>query len=298
MSKTLRFLAALLTQTKRNLRKTWGTQLMMLVTVSLSVLIFSFFFLIYANMRDAGSRFDEIRLIVFFDEVPTPVAVEQLKDRIRAHAAVRGISYLPPEEGWRRLAEQLESEKDLLADLGPEFLPAALEITPGPGLVDLASIERLSTFLASLPGVDKVQYGQEWLRRFSSFMQLLRFITLLSGVLLILTTTFMVAYTIRLTVFTRKEELEVLRLLGASNNYIRIPLLCEGLLHGMLGSGLGLSALYFLFLWVSRQFAGQEGLLSFTLRFFPLPLLLCIGAASVALCTGGGLLAIRKHLRI
>lgn len=298
MNKTLRYLAALFTQTRRNLRTTWGTQIMMLVTVSLSVLIFSFFFLISTNTQEAGSRFDDIRLTVYFKELPTAVTVEQLQEKIRAHATAREITYISPEEGWQRLADQLGDDKDLLADLGPEFLPAAMEITLGPGLVDLVSLEKLSAFLAALPEVDKVQYGREWLHRFASFMQLLRLITLLSGILLILTTTFMVAYTIRLTVFTRKEELEILRLLGASNNYIRIPLLCEGLLHGLLGSAFGLCALYVLFVWVMRHFSGQTDLLAFHLRFFPIPYLLGIGAASIGLCTTGGLLAIRKHLRI
>ena len=83
-----------------------------------------------------------------------------------------------------------------------------------------------------------MQYGQEWVERFYYFTRLLSIVVFLSGSLLILTTIFMVSYTIRLTIFGRQAELELLKLVGATNNYIRTPFLIEGVLQGFIGSGL------------------------------------------------------------
>jgi len=299
MNKTLRYLASILKQTRRNLRQTWGTQVMMLLTVSLSVLIFTFFFLVYTNLLTASEKLnDDVRLSVFFNDELDPILQKQIKEKITTFTEVEKIVYVSKQDAWNRLTAQLGEERDVLEDLGPSFLPTALEVYPQKKLASLAGLDDFSNYLATLPGAVKVQYGKEWLSRFSSFTHLLRIITGLSAVLLVLTTTFMVAYTIRLTVFIRKDELEILRLLGASDGYIKIPLLLEGIMHGIVGSCTGLFCLYFLFQWITIRFSGEGTLMVVNLHFFPQAIQLAIVAISVILCVGGSSVSIRKFLRI
>jgi len=299
MNRTIRCLAAVFNQTRRNIRQTWGTQIMTILTVILAVLIFSFFFLLYTNMLRASANLDdELSLTVYFDGELTPTLQRQLIDRINAYQRTERIIYVSRQAAYKELIRQLGDEKDILEDLDPTFLPPSLRVYPARNFTSLASLEDFSVYLATLPGATKVQYGREWMERFSSFVQLLRIITILSGSLLLLSTTFMTAYTIRLTVMTRREELETLRMLGATNFFIKTPLMMEGLLHGFWGSLLGLSSLYLLFQWILERFSGPGLMTVNRIRYFSPSIQLLIIVASVLLCTASSMIAIRKFVRI
>jgi cell division transport system permease protein len=296
----MKFFSNILLQTSRNLQKTWATQFMTLLTVSLSVLIFSFFFLIYTNMIKAGERLlgDDLRLTIYLEEEPVLEMQSQLVRKITNFNQVEEIRFTSRDDAYNRLATQLGDNVDVLDDLDPSFLPPSIEVYPKKSLSSLAQIKRFSEYLSTLPGAIKVQYGQEWIERFNYFTKLLRIIVLLSGTLLILTTTFMVAYTIRLAVVARQAELEILRLLGATNGYIRTPFLIEGFLQGLLGSTLGLLALFFLFRWIELHFSGPGFLQLVEFTFFSPTIIGIIIAASITLCTGGSFSSMRKFMRI
>lgn len=295
----MNFLSYILTQTGRNLKQTWGTQLMTLLTVSLSVLIFAFFFLVYSNFLKVGAKLgDELRLIVFLQEEIIPELRPQIERKINDFGEVEKIIFVSRQEAFDRLSKQLEDDRDVLADLGSDFLPPSIEVYPRKTLRSLSRIKQFSDYLATLPGASKVQYGHDWVERFGYVTNLLRLIVILSGCLLIMTTIFMVSYTIRLTVIARRDELQVFRMLGATNTYIQGPLLIEGLLQGLLGSAIGLASLFALFLWIKSHFSGPGLLKLFDFSFFPPLTTGAILLASVLLCTAGSLFSIRKFLRI
>jgi len=295
----MKFISTIAIQTSRNLQKTWPTQFMTLLTVSLSVLIFSFFFLIYTNMINTGEKLgDDLRLTIYLEDEPVPEMQAQLVRKITNFSPVEEIRFTSRRDAYNRLAQQLGENVDVLDDLDPSFLPPSIEVYPKKNLSSLAQIKRFSEYLSTLPGAVKVQYGQEWVERFNYFTKLLRIIVLLSGGLLILTTTFMVAYTIRLAVVARQAELEILRLLGATNNYIRTPFLIEGFLQGIFGSSLGLAALFFLYRWIQYRFTGPGILQLVDFTFFSPAILGTIVAASLILCIGGSFSSMRKFIRI
>lgn len=286
-------------QTGRNLQQTWPTQFMTCLTVSLSVLIFSFFYLIYLNMLNAGDRVsNDLRLVVYLEEEPGPEMQQQLRLKISQFDQVQEINFVSKAEAYARFAEQLGDNRDVLTDMPMDFLPASVEVVPLNNLRSLSQIKLFSEYLATLPGSQKVQYGQKWVERFYSFTQLLSIIVLLSGCLLILTATFMVASTIRLTILGRQEELELLKLVGATNNYIRTPFLLEGILLGLMGSLLGLASLYTLFQWTQRHFSVAGSLEIFTFTFFPSGVICTIILLSITLCTAGSYTSMQKFLRI
>ncbi len=295
----MHFLAYILRQTGKNLRQTWGTQVMTLLTVTLSVLLFAFFFLIYTNMLRASTRLgNDVRLIVYLDQEVTAPMRPVLEKKIRGFAPVEKIVFVSRTEAFARLSAQLGKEKDILNDMGPDFLPPSIEVYPLKKLDDLTKINQFSDFLLTLPHAAKVQSGSDWLRRFGYFTNLLRAVVLLSGSLLIISMTFIVSYTLRLTVLSRQGELEILRLLGATSAYIRLPLLLEGMLQGFLGSSCGLAALYILYQWIARHFSGPGFLNLFDFAFFPPELTTAILLTSVLLCTGGSLFSIRRFIRV
>lgn len=295
----MNFWLAVLRQVGRNLRQTWASQLMTLLTVSLSVLIFAFFYLIYANMLNSGEKLGEdLRLIVYLEDDPGPEMREQLRRKITNFDEVEEIKFVSQQEAYVRFQEQLGSNSDVLDDIPLDFLPASVEVVPLKNLRSLSQVKLFSQYLAKLPGTMKVQYGQDWVERFYYFTRLISIVVLLSGSLLILTTIFMVAYTIRLTIFGRQAELELLKLVGATNNYIRTPFLIEGVLQGLLGSSLGLVSLFILYQWIKLHFSGPGILNLFEFTFFQPQTCIILVAVSIFLCTAGSFTSMQKFLRI
>ncbi|MEW6520933.1 MAG: permease-like cell division protein FtsX [Thermodesulfobacteriota bacterium] len=294
----MRFALFIFTQTMRNIRHSWGVQLMTLLTVVLSVLIFSFFYLIYSNMLQAGEKFgEELRLTVYLQASLSPAQQQEFTEKVAAFGKVDRISFITPEQAFQRLARQLGNDSDVLADLNPAFLPFSAEIHPHKDIRNLTRIKEFAEYLKNLPGAQKVQYGQAWVERFGHFIKLLRFIVIISGTLLILTTMFMVSNTLRLTLYARQDELKVLRYLGATNSYIKGPVLIEGFALGLFGAGLGLAALFFLFQWIRNHFSSAGFLQLFELRFLPMTNSAIILLGSIMLCTLGSLLSIRRLLK-
>ncbi len=272
---------------------------MTLLTVSLSVLIFSFFFLIYTNVMKAGVNLGgDLRLAVYFEEEPLPEMITRLKKKITDFREVDKIIYVSKDEAYNRLSQHLGEDIDVLANINPMFLPPSLEVYPPKDLKNLSQIKLFSEYLTKLPGAIKVQYGQGWIKRFDYFTKLLRIIVILSGGLLILTATFMVAYTVRLTVVARQEELKILRLLGATNNYILMPFLLEGLFQGFCGSALGLLSLGILYSWVKDRFYSPSFFEFFEFSFFSHTIIGIILLASIALCIGGSVTSMRRFLKV
>lgn len=291
----MNFLLAVLSQTWRSIAETWRSQLLSLMTITLSVLIFAFFYLVYINALHAGSRLNnDLRLIVYLEQEPDASLQQEYRHKIETFDQVERIEFISKLEAYDRFKGQLGDSQDVLKEVPADFLPASIEIYPLRSLDSLSRIKLFSSYLETLPGVLKVQYGREWVERFYSFIQLLRVVVVLSGSLLVLTTTFMIGHSIRLTVFSRKKELELLRLVGASNSYIRVPFLLEGSLLGALGSAFGLTALYILFSWIQAKFAETAAQGMFSFSFFSAPVVLMIICMSVLLCAGGGFIAIRK----
>lgn len=295
----MNFWLAVLRQVGRNLRQTWASQFMTLLTVSLSVLIFAFFYLIYTNMLNSGEKLGEdLRLIVYLEDDPGPEMREQLRRKITNFDEVEEIKFISQQEAYQRFTEQLGSNSDVLDDIPLDFLPASVEVVPMKNLRSLSQVKLFSEYLAKLPGTMKVQYGQDWVERFYYFTRLISIVVLLSGSLLILTTIFMVAYTIRLTIFGRQAELELLKLVGATNNYIRTPFLIEGVLQGLLGSSLGIASLFVLYQWIKAHFSGPGILNLFEFTFFEPQTCVILVAVSIFLCTAGSYTSMQKFLRI
>ena len=292
-------LLTILSQTGRNFIQTWGSQLLNLITISLSVLIFSFFLLSYTNMIQAGKQLgDDLRLVAYLDEEPSPALQEEYKRKILKFDTVKKIVFVSRRDAFERFKKELDTDRDVLTDMPEDFLPPSLEVYPRRSLNSLTRIKRFSDYLLTMPGVLKVQYGRQWIKRFYSFVRLMRIVVILSGSLLILTSTFMIARTIRLTLLSRQRELELLRLCGASSAYIRAPYFLEGALQGLLGAALGLAALYALFRWITLQFSGSALFSFFPFTFFSLPVIAVIVGLSTLFCAGGSFSSTRKILQV
>jgi len=295
----MNYLAFLFSHVISNLRSSWAMQLMTMVAVTISVLIFSFFCLISTNIQQIGLTLEEeVKIIAYLNQDQTPVNILRLTNKITKISDASAINHITPEQALSKMARQLGPEKALLNGLSPSFLPHTLEITPGGPGGEITNIKDTAGQIAALPGVVKVQYGEKWLKRFNQITHLIKATVILSGILLILTTTFMVSYTIHLSLNSRSDELQILKLLGATDSYIKGPVVMEAFLLGTGSALTGLAFLYLLFQWLINSFNNSNALYFIHLSFLPLPITVIILSLCIIFCVSGSLISIRKILHI
>ena len=160
--------------------------------------------------------------------------VFRLKAELEAMPEVATVSYVSKEEALDRFGQTVEGMERILADLDHNPLPASLEVRLEEKWQSPEEVARLAEELRR-PEFEELDYSREWVERFHSFVSLMRASALLLGVLLLAGAVFLVGNTIRLAIYARRGELRIVRLVGGTLWFARVPFLLEGLVLGLAG---------------------------------------------------------------
>ena len=172
-----------------------------------------------------------------------------LVNKVSAMPEVERVDYISQEEAQRWLSERVEGLSGVLGELGPDALPASLEITlKADVLADPAAVQR---FAEALPRdtIEELDYGTGWVERFRAFLSLLRVMGGVLGTLILASAAFVVVNTVHLIVYSRRDEVEIQKMVGGTPSFIIAPFAIEGLVQGLVGAlfaGLGLSLVHYL----------------------------------------------------
>jgi len=214
-------------------------------TIAIAFIIFNSFVLVYVNINHWSDELGKsLTMSIYFKDQPESIQVEEIKKELINIQGVTIDKYVSKEEAMKALAEELGDKAGLLNGLHENPLPASLEIIFSRADRDDSLPYHLKRKLEKMDIVDEVQYSQEWTRKIKAIMGGIKLIGSIIGGLLFLATLFIITNTIKLTVFARKNEIEILRLVGATNLFIKTPFLIEGSIQGLLG---GLIAVIILF---------------------------------------------------
>jgi cell division transport system permease protein len=221
--------------------------LVTLSTITLSLVIFGLFGLLYLSVHQFLNRWgDEFGVTVYLQETVSQGDAEKMRSELARWPEVDGVTYTSKAQALAWFRSQLQEYAGILDGLKENPLPASLDLKLRPGQAAPGTVDQLLSRLKQRPGVAEVHYGQRWLARLRVFMEMVRLVGTTVGGLLLLATVLVVSNTVKLTFYARQAELEIMRLVGATDVFIKAPFLIEGLLHGLGGAVLACATLMLL----------------------------------------------------
>lgn len=241
----------------RNRRMTFAS----IATVALSLFVLGVFLILVVNMNKlATSLENQIQISVYLSDKISDADQKNLGDKIKAVGSVATVEFISRERALKILSERLGENKKILDALGDSNpLPNSFQVTAK----NPDDVKKISAAIEKLPGVEEVKYGQDVAANLFEMTHLLRVFGLILMALLLFATVFIIANTIRLTVFARRKEIAIMKFVGATDWFIRWPFILEGVALGIIGGGLSALAL--------RSFySAMAAKIYESLAFFPL----------------------------
>jgi len=287
---------------KRALRDIWNNfylHMVCVVTISLAVFILSAFALFYINATELLDAWKQgARVIAYVDGALSDDRRGDIMAKIEAMNGVAGVDFVSKEAAFAALKADIGDQSTILEGLNENPLPDAFEIRLGESFINLDAIGRLAANIAAIEGVDDVEYAQKWLSRFAGVYNLFKITGLVLVAMFFFATLFIVANTIRLILYSRREEIEIMRIVGADEAFIKHPFYVEGFLLGFTGAGIGLGFLYLAYLATVPNFAPEILMSFFEIRFIPGMLLAGLVLCSMIIGWAGCHFSIKRFLTI
>lgn len=267
-----------------------------MLTVALSVLIAGAFSLIWTNV-DHWVRASEtsIRIQVYLKDGTTETQSQETQHRIREMDGVMKVQFIPRAQALETLRAQLQHQASLLEGLGDNPLPDSLEVDLKSGRVQ--QVASIAGRIGSLPAVDSVEYGQQWMGRFAGLLNLFRFAGVVLGGLFFIASGLIIANTARLVLYSRREEVEIMRLVGATDGFITAPFYIQGLILGACGCGVGLTVIYAAYAFMSARLTSDLASGFWQIRFLSLESIAVIACCSIGIGWIGCFLSMKQFFR-
>ena len=267
-----------------------GIAVISTLIMSVALLMLTLFTLLTVNLQAVARVFQgEIEVVAFLHDGHSPEEIQGMQQRLLQDSGVASVSFVSKAEALEEFKRQLGPDADLLEVLEENPLPASLRLRLQEEGRTSERLELLSTWIREMEGVAEVRYGDQWVERLESYIQVFLLLTLIVGIVVAIAALFVISNTVRLTVMARGRTIEIMRLVGATDWFIRTPFVVEGALQGGAAGAIAMTVL-----WAVHHYATQ----------FVGPLIFYDGpqvAGFVALCAIvsalGSLTSLRRFLR-
>ncbi len=284
----------------KNIRTAPGLTLVAVLTIAVSLILVGLFGFVVVNADRLLDRIGrDLRVTVYLEPTVTTEQVDALVRAFEDREEVDSVTVLSAEEDRARNKASLPP--DLLEGLDEEAIPGqpVIEVQLKPRERRKEDFRRLPEWVSKFEGVEGVQdlyFGADKLRVVFAIVDLLRLAGLIISVIVLTAAVFFTFSTIKLAVYARQDEIEVLRLIGATDGYIRAPFYIEGAVAGLLGSTLALLAVVLIHGRLSG-FLQSEHAINIDLDLLPAGMIAWLVLGGVALGLAGSALSVRRYLR-
>ena len=213
-----------------------------ITTIAFSLFAFGLFGLVALNIREALERLeDRVEIRAFVADGTAPELVAQAAGDIASYPEVLGTKTVSQDEALVRAKKELGDFRDVFEGA---VLPASIDVRLKPGLRDPATVKRVSARVKAFSFVDDIRYGEEWIEKLYRLRNIAGIAGIVLGLAFAGVSVIIIGATIRMAILSRSKEIAIMRLVGATDAYIRRPFLLEGLAKGVLGGLLALLLTY------------------------------------------------------
>jgi cell division transport system permease protein len=281
----------------RNFYRHRHVNVVAIVVIATGMLLVSGVALAYVNFRNFAAYWgSQVHMVIYLRDDLTPERLEALYLALSQAPETAAMEYTSKDQALQQLRARLGERASILEGLQTNPLPASFTVTirdefRQPELLR-ESVERYR----QLPEIEDIDYGERWLERFHTLVWALEIGVIGIGAVMGMAVMFIIATTVRLALYTRAEEIEIMQLVGATLWFIKFPFFLEGVLQGVLGASLAVGLCYGLFFvlmtWIKPM---GELFLDFSLiQFLPLPVIASMLLGGALLGGLGSLFSLRR----
>jgi cell division transport system permease protein len=297
----------LLTRISYFLRKTFSNirayplvNLLSVTTISIALFIFFTYLLFYINLNKLLiSLGEEVQITAYLADFLSDEAADGLKKDILGIVEVEDVSYISTEDALEYLEEVFSGQGDVLEGLSKNPLPASFEVKLKKRFRTPEDVALVAKKIDRMNGVDDVVFAREWLSRFYEVQKIVRIVGIAVGIVLSVAVMAMIAITIKLTLYAKRDEIEIMKLVGGTNSFIKTPLIFEGMMQGFLGSVIAVGALYFTYRYFMEHYYRDVGLFfgGIEINFFEPVIIVYFAVFGIALGLFGSVISFGRMLK-
>ncbi len=269
--------------------------------ICLSFLTVGIFLSLANNLRHTARELSNNLTVAFFLDKGVPAStVKALREEAGQPSFIEEVRFVSPEEAMEKFRASFPELGDIVANLKVNPFPASIEARVRSKVSAAGAVLEFVDSMRGRPGITDVQFNQDWVEKMQGFSRLAGAVGAFLGGILLLTSFFIISNVVKLNVFARKNEIEILRLVGSTNLFIRIPFWLEGITLGLLGSLLSLGLLFVVIrlfpFYVGPSLGALQDLLSFRYPDLRQALGLLLGGAATGFV--GSATSVSKFLKV
>lgn len=292
---------------KQGLKNIWKNKMFSLAsiaTMTACILLFGLFYTIVTNfqsmVKDAESG---VAVTVFFDEGISQDKIDEIGDLIRARAEVSNLEFVSADDAWDSFKQTYFEGNEAAAESFAGDNPLANDASYSIYMNDISMQQTLVTYLQSVDGIREVKQSAVVANTLTDFNKLIGYVS--AGIIIILlgVAVFLISNTITVGISVRREEIGIMKLIGATDYFVRAPFVVEGIVIGLIGAAIPLGILYVLYGRIIDYIGEKFSFISNMMKFLPVdevfhtlvPVALILG---VGIGFIGSRITIRKHLKV
>jgi cell division transport system permease protein len=285
------------TEAGASLLRSWRSAALAILTIAAGLFVLGFFLMVNGNLQQVIGRWSEsAEMSVFLSDNASDEQLKAIDAAIAQSGVARDRTHMSKADAIARFRQDFPDLSAAADKLSRNPFPASIEVRLTPAAQgSAATVDELATKLGALPGVADVRYDRRWLSRLGSAIQFLRTMGLVIVALLAVAAALTVANVVRLAAYARRDEIEIMQLVGAPFAFIRGPFVAEGVLQGGIGAFVAIVSLWVVFMvgkgWYGRM--ALEGLGLSALVFLPATVIIALLLGGMLLGCVGGLIVAR-----
>lgn len=292
---------------RQGVRNIWRNKMFSIAsiaTMAACIFLFGVFYSIGVNFRSMVQTAETgVAVTVFFDENTPQATIDTIGQEIATRPEVDSYKFVSAEEAWTNFQQEYFADSPDAAEGFANDNPLANSANYEIYLKDVSQQDTLVAFLEGLDGVREVHRSETTAKTLSDFNNLITFVSTIIVAILIGVSVFLISNTVTVGISVRKEEIAIMKLIGAKDNFVRAPFVVEGVMIGFIGSVIPLVIIYFLYhrliVYVTERFSALSSMMTFVpvgavfRVLLPVSLVLGVGIGYV-----GSRLTLKRHLNV